>query len=150
MITAVPLVAANVCEPESDESLMLVVCAVADEHATHVVSMTAAAKAVRTALLATDMAAAGRTHLLRRHDPPVISKHITGCNLCTLTKSRPECPSRLLVTITRKPSLAGIAFAGEERDRRSESHEKTFQHPRETGQDKPVPLSTHEEYVAGS
>jgi hypothetical protein len=149
VITAVPLVAANVCGPEI-EPLMLVVCALADEHAIHVVSMTAAAKAVRTALLATDMAAAGRTHLLRRHDPLIISKHITGCILCTLTESRPECTNRLLVTITRKPSLKGIAFAGEERDRRSESHEKTFQHPRETGQDKPVPVFTHDGYVAGS
>jgi hypothetical protein len=135
VITAVPLVAANVCAPESDEPLMLVVCALADEHAIHVVSMTAAA---------------GRTHLLRRHDPLIISKHITGCILCTLTESRPECPNRLLLTITRKPSLNGIAVAVEERDRRSESHEKNSQHPRETGQDKPVPLFTHEEYVAGS
>jgi hypothetical protein len=43
VITAVPLVASNVCEPEKLEPLMLVVCALADEHAIDMVSMTAAA-----------------------------------------------------------------------------------------------------------
>jgi hypothetical protein len=40
--------------------------------------MTAAATAVRTAVFATAVATDGRTHLLRRRDPIVISKRIIG------------------------------------------------------------------------
>ena len=85
VITAVPLVASNVCEPVKLEPEMLVVCAFADEHAIDMVSMTAAARAVRTALSATDMAADGRTQFLRRRDPLMNSEYVIGCILCTLS-----------------------------------------------------------------
>jgi hypothetical protein len=97
VITAVPLVAANVCEPENVEPLMLVVCALAGAATPDTISMTAAATAVPTALFAKDVATVGRTHLLRRRDPLVISKRIIEFILCTLEERRPALPRRLPV-----------------------------------------------------